>query len=186
MSLEIPITAISVHEYELPNENDCYDINKIKKYLIKKKIWDKINIGDLIVNTKLSGYRMHGVHIICSNDNNKYIDNLSDYPDDYGTIPEQFITPLYNPNVYFRTGNNNFNWHNCLVPVDISKFIFLDEEIILNKNTFWIGYYYNYKYAFSIGDMQYDKFKEITSITYFNCIDENNSNEKINFFLYMY
>jgi len=67
-------------------------------------------VGDLIVEPTLAGYRTDGVFIV---GHNKKIMELSDKPDDYGTLPREFrIWQFTNP----RTGKmvNHDYWHGAL------------------------------------------------------------------------
>lgn len=159
------ITCVDVHHVNI----NSWNLAPIKRNLIKNNKWDDIKIGDLIVNDKVAGYRTNGVYIIGYNTkNNKDIMYLSDYPDDYGTIPKEFYTPLYTPDAIL--GKDEIDWHNSFVPVDITKFEFtqdfIDIEDTYNQDIckFAIAKYGIYTYAFNIDDIE--QFKKTTEIIY--------------------
>ena len=72
-------------------------INTLKIVDLKK--YQSMRHGDFIENIDEGGYRMNGVHMYYKVENNEKIINLSNYPDDYGTIPPcfQIITNFINP-----------------------------------------------------------------------------------------
>ena len=81
----------SDNEYlERPEDEDEIDkIEAEKRYEdiienIDSNTIDKLQDYDVIVNIKEAGYRNNGVYIY----NNKGIYNLSDYPDEYGSLPK--------------------------------------------------------------------------------------------------
>ena len=69
------------------NENDKIEAQKIYEDIVENidsNIINKLQDYDVIGNKKLTGYRNNGVYIYY----NKGIYNLSDRPDDYGSLPK--------------------------------------------------------------------------------------------------
>lgn len=85
-------------------------INTLK--IIDLKKYQSIRHGDFIENTDENGYRMNGVHMYYKVENNEKIINLSDYPDDYGTIPPcfQIITDFINPYFWLNSESGENAW----------------------------------------------------------------------------
>ena len=103
-------------------------------------IYDKLQHGDFIENGTLSGYRSDGLYMVEKKDNICKIVDLSPEPDEYGTIPIQFIglkdfLPLYN---LYVTEDKDCNscWHNTLFPIDTEFLRNLEIKKIENLDTF--------------------------------------------------
>lgn len=99
----------NIYKYNgiIPEEDKIYStwihyysdviINTLK--IIDLQKYQSMRHGDFIENIDANGYRMNGVHMYYKVENDEKIINLSDYPDDYGTIPPcfQIITDFINP-----------------------------------------------------------------------------------------
>lgn len=147
-----------------------YMINtRVNIFSLRNLDFSILKNGDLVENTNESGYRMDGVFIV----NNEKLEELIDYPDDYGTIPEKFKVISDFPISYWHDSYNNLNkfesyWHNSYVwfdPTEIGlkihkkdfkkfnyKFISWDNKEKEITSYYYIFSYKNIKYCMVIED----------------------------------
>lgn len=150
-----------------------YMINtRVNIFSLRNLDFSILKNGDLVENTNESGNRMDGVFIV----NNEKLEELIDYPDDYGTIPEKFKVISEFPVSYWHDSYNNLNkfesyWHNSYVwfdPTEIGLKIYKKDFKKLNykftsewydkeqENTsyYYIFSYKNIKYCIIIEDSE--------------------------------
>ena len=108
-------------------------------------IYQNFKFGDFIENGTESGYRCNGVYIVNKNQNNElFLDYLSSFPDDYGTLPENFEAFTYfDPGYHFemeRYEHCKSNMHNNLIPINIDFLESLEWNIkeFNRLETIWI------------------------------------------------
>jgi len=105
---------------------------KIDEIILKTSVPAGAEVGDLIVEQNVAGYRSDGVYIVghCGK-----IISLSDEPDDYGTLPKEFriwkfvntrtgkkVNHDYWHGALARDTKYNAGWHNNMVYFDPSDF----------------------------------------------------------------
>ena len=126
------------------------DINNFKDIELGSKYYEKIfnNIiekypkielkyGDFVENGYESGYRSNGVYIINKNKKNELsIVSLEHHMDDYGTIPENFISfVIFDPGYHFEMEippECKSYMHNNYIPLSL---VFLRDQIWIKKDT---------------------------------------------------
>ena len=96
-----------MHYVHIPikNEDDCTKLlEKLFNDIIKKYPKIELKYGDFVENGYESGYRSNGVYIINKNKKNELsIIYLENHMDDYGTIPENFISFVnFDPGYHFE------------------------------------------------------------------------------------
>jgi hypothetical protein len=103
-----------------------------ESYLKEIGVWDKVQWGDVIEDQSRSGYRMDGVCMVGKNETGDLkVVPLSTEPDDYGTIPTEFYTPLFTPDAIYESSDPSFKdgfhyGHSDYVPVLPSAFQFAE------------------------------------------------------------
>nr|QBK85879.1 MAG: hypothetical protein LCMAC101_04740 [Marseillevirus LCMAC101] len=160
-------TFAKVHIISIFSEKDAdymVHFEKVDKIVLKSLSPAGAEIGDLIVEKNVSGYRTDGVYIV---GHNKKIMTLSEEPDDYGTLPSEFrIWKFINP----RTGkkvNHDYwhgalsqnpdckaSWHNNMVYFDPGDFgLYFDREDVFKPKIFSSSR--NYGVTIKIGGRDY-------------------------------
>ena len=107
-------------------------------------------IGDLIVEKNMAGYRTDGVYIV---DHNKKIIE----PDDYGTLPKEFRIREQEKKLTVTIGMNHCDceagWHNNMVYFDPSDFkLYFNREDVFKADIFGSK---NYAVSLDIKDQTY-------------------------------
>lgn len=187
------ITKVRVHHVREECEDDYPDHDWLQECLAH----EDINWGDLVVYDKGAGYRMNGVYIV----GKAGIMDLARKPDDYGSIPEEFHCPLFTPDAILEagTGDDVFYWHNSLVPVKLSMFVFHDIEDIIALDYHsdytsepvrrWIeektiptlvGTYQGDTYYFVVDDPSTFRIKYKNKIVYMNYVHDREASYKVN------
>lgn len=133
------IQSVRLHCVRIPEEVCPWSMSEkelpycrlVETYLKETGVWDNVEWGDVIEDQSRSGYRMNGVCMVGKNENGDLkVVPLSTYPDDYGSIPTEFYTPLFTPDAIYESDDPSFNKashyaHTNYVPVLPSEFHFL-------------------------------------------------------------
>jgi len=131
-----------MHYVHIPIKNeDDYSISKLLEELMinitEKYPKIELKYGDFIENGYESGYRSNGIYMINKNDKDELsIIFLENHMDDYGTIPENFISfthfePGYHFEMEIPTECKSY-MHNNYIPISIN---FLRKQNWIKKGT---------------------------------------------------
>jgi hypothetical protein len=131
-----------MHYVNIPIKDDDYSLSsKLLEELLnninEKYPEIKLKYGDFIENGYESGYRSNGVYIINKNKKNELsIICLENYMDDYGTIPENFISFVnFDPGYHFEMeipSECKSYMHNNYIPISLT---FLRKQNWIKKDS---------------------------------------------------
>jgi hypothetical protein len=153
---------------EIPDYIDNIDLITYFDYIKDnyQDIFKNLKFGDLIENGNESGYRSNGLYIVDKDENNLLkLDNLSIYPDDYGTIPLNFEGfTLLEPGFQFeniRDPRCKSYMHNNLAPINL---LFLLKQIWKKNKIFknYCEFIYNNKKYITISESGLSDLLQIT------------------------
>ena len=118
-------------------ELDSEYYEKFLNNIIKKYPKIELKYGDFVENGYESGYRSNGVYIINKDKKNELsIVSLEHHMDDYGTIPENFISFVnFDPGYHFEMEippECKSYMHNNYIPLSL---VFLRDQIWIKKDT---------------------------------------------------
>jgi hypothetical protein len=116
----------NIYYVEIPKDYDGFDLIGYLEYIKDNyiDIYQNLKFGDFIENGNESGYRSNGLYIVDKDDNdNLILSFLSNFPDDYGTIPLNFESfSLFEPGYQFETKRDikcESYMHNNYTPVNL-------------------------------------------------------------------
>ena len=126
-----------MHYVYIENDGDYFNLKWFFDKIIEKYPKIELKYGDFIENGYESGYRCKGVYIVNKNKKNELsIIFLEDHMDDYGTIPENFISfKDFEPGYHFEMeipSECKSYMHNNYVPLSLS---FLRQQTWIEKGT---------------------------------------------------
>ena len=113
-----------MHYVYIENDGDYFNLKWFFDKIIEKYPKIELKYGDFIENGYESGYRCKGVYIVNKNKKNELsIIFLEDHMDDYGTIPENFISfKDFEPGYHFEMeipSECKSYMHNNYTPVNL-------------------------------------------------------------------
>jgi len=118
-------------------ESDSEYYEKFFNNIIEKYPKIELKYGDFVENGYESGYRSNGVYMINKDKKNKLsIVCLKNHMDDYGTIPENFISFVnFDPGYHFEmeiSPECKSYMHNNYIPISL---VFLRDQIWIKKGS---------------------------------------------------